>query len=271
MPVLEISGVSKRFGGIQAAQRIEAAVDHGSITTVIGPNGAGKTTLFNLITGIYKPDSGRIELEGKSLIGVRPDRIAARGIARTFQSIRLFGKLSVLDNVLVGMHIQLKAGLAGILCRLPAVQREEEAARREAFRILDHFGLASLLNENAENLSYGAQRRLEIARAMASKPKLLLLDEPAAGMNPKETAQLADLIRSIRDDLGITILLIEHDMKFVMSLSDHLIVLDHGETIAAGTADDIRRNPKVIEAYLGTSAAALDSGQGRKRHGLTGT
>ncbi|MBD0383217.1 ABC transporter ATP-binding protein [Paenibacillus sedimenti] len=254
MTVLRVSNLVKRFGGLVAVNGVHFEFRKGKISAVIGPNGAGKTTFFNMITGIYTPDEGQIELEGKSIVKVKPDRITEKGIVRTFQNIRLFGNMTVLENVMVGMHIHLKAGIFSTLLGLPKVRLEEQKAMDEAYRILRYVGLERLLNEKANSLSYGAQRRLEIARALAAKPKVLLLDEPAAGMNPRETVQLTELIRSIQRELDISIILIEHDMKLVMDLSDHILVLDHGEKIAEGAPREIRSNPRVIEAYLGKSA-----------------
>ncbi|RED52669.1 ABC transporter ATP-binding protein [Cohnella lupini] len=255
MTILKVAKLVKRFGGLTAVDGVDFAFPKGKISAVIGPNGAGKTTFFNVITGIYKPDEGEIELDGKSIVNVKPHLITSRGIARTFQNIRLFGSMTVLENVMVGMHIHLKTGLFGTLLRLPRNRAEEKRSQEEAYRLLEYVGLESLLNEQANSLSYGAQRRLEIARALATRPKVLLLDEPAAGMNPRETVDLIGLIKRIRQELEITIILIEHDMRLVMELSDHILVLDYGTKIAEGIPEEIRTNPRVIEAYLGKSAA----------------
>ncbi len=254
MNILEVKKLTKNFGGLLANTNIDMNIRRNSITAVIGPNGAGKTTFFNMITGVYKPTSGDILLNGKSLIGLKPDIVAKQGISRTFQNIRLFNDIPVLDNVLVGMHNHIKTNWISTIFQLPKTKQEEQDAEREAYRLLQYVGLAEFLNENAGNLSYGAQRRLEIARALATRPSLLLLDEPAAGMNPRETKELTSLIHTLRNDLGLTILLIEHDMKLVMEISDFIYVLDHGEKIAEGKSREIRNNPRVIEAYLGKGA-----------------
>lgn len=254
MSLLDVDGISKVFGGLLAVNELSFTVDKGSVVGLIGPNGAGKTTVFNCITGNYTPESGDIFFNGKSIRGLKSHRIVELGIARTFQTIRLFSRLSVLENVLAGRHCRLHSGLLASMLHLPSERREEQAAVERCMEELHFVGLADAWREEGGSLAYGSQRLLEIARALATDPCLLILDEPAGGMNDQETRALVDVISAIRER-GITVLLIEHDMRLVMKICEKLVVLEHGMLIAQGTPDVVRKDPAVIEAYLGSSEA----------------
>ncbi|HEX2953834.1 MAG TPA: ABC transporter ATP-binding protein [Bacillota bacterium] len=256
MSLLEVEAITMRFGGLVAVKGFNLALNQGEIVALIGPNGAGKTTVFNMITGVYKPTQGKVSFEGKVLNGLRPDAITKFGIARTFQNIRLFKDLSVLENVLIANHLHIHANFFEAILKLPRYRREEKAMYEKSNALLERVGLASLKSEKASSLPYGLQRRLEIARALATNPRILLLDEPAAGMNPKEANDLTTFIREICDEYKLGIFLIEHHMNVVMGISQRIYVLDYGETIAVGSPSEIQNNQRVIEAYLGVDESA---------------
>lgn len=260
-PILQVSDLTMDFGGLRALDHLDLEIQRGEIVALIGPNGAGKTTFFNCLTGIYPPTEGEMlirppDLKTKKLNGLKPNHVTEAGLARTFQNIRLFQNMTVLENVMIGRHCRSSAGIIGAIAKNKATRHEEKKIVEDSYAVLEKIGLSEFVNEFAKNLPYGAQRRLEIARAMATEPFLLLLDEPAAGMNPLETRELDELIVRIRDQEGITILLIEHDMKLVMSLSDSIYVVDYGKKIAQGTPQEIKNNSAVIKAYLGEDADA---------------
>ena len=255
MSILETRSITKRFGGLSAVDKVSIQIPEGSIYSIIGPNGAGKTTLFNCITGFYPPDEGDMLFKDKSLLGFSPDRVTRQGISRTYQNIRLFPAMTALENILVGAHPQLKSNWVDAILHTPRQRTEEESALQDAQELLNFVGLKGKGDLFARNLPYGEQRRLEMARALANKPAIILLDEPTAGMNPNESATMMRFIQNLRDELGTTILLIEHDMKVVMGISEFIYVLDFGQLIAKGTPGEIQKNPQVIESYLGRGAA----------------
>jgi ABC-type branched-subunit amino acid transport system ATPase component len=257
MPVLEVTGIEKHFGGLFALSGLDFSVHEGEIVSVIGPNGAGKSTVFNVVTGIYEPDGGDIRYRGESIVGLRPHQVVRLGIARTFQSVRLFANMTILENAMVGQHCRTRAGIFGSILRTPAVRSEETRIRERAVQALSFFGprlSGYRLEQPAFSLSYANRRRLEMARAMATDPQLLLLDEPTAGMNPRETLELRDHIVRMRDELGLTVIVIEHDMRVVKGVSDRVVACDYGQKIAEGTYEEVAHDERVIEAYLGTKA-----------------
>ena len=259
MALLELRGISKRFGGLQALNRVDLTLEDGMIAALIGPNGAGKTTLFHTLTGIYRPDEGEIRFGGRSLVGLKPDKITGAGISRTFQNIRLFARMTVLENILVGMHCRIRTNLWGILLQSQGFHRQDSDAARRAMELVELTGLRGKEHEWAHQLSYGEQRRLEIARALAANPKVLLLDEPTAGMNTTEAQSLMMLFKDLIGPYVQAVLLIEHNMRVVMGVSQRIHVLDYGEKIAEGAPDEVRRDPRVIEAYLGRGTWVEDA------------
>ena len=253
MALLDVSSLSIHFGGVKAVQDVSFSIDAGIVYSVIGPNGAGKTTLFNLITGVYKPTAGEIRLDGEAIGGKSPDELARRGVARTFQNLQICMNMSAIENVMVGAHLRLDRNLIKAALRFPSLTRRDAALRDEAAGLMRFVGLEKYIDARADSMPYGALKRLEIARALAMKPRLIFLDEPAAGLNPKETIEVDHLVRKVADS-GITVVLVEHDMKMVMNLSDRILVLDYGKKLAEGTGEEVRRNPDVIAAYLGAHA-----------------
>ena len=253
MSLLAVKDLSIHFGGVKAVQNVSFNIDAGIVYSVIGPNGAGKTTLFNLITGVYKPTTGEIKLDGEAIHGKSPNELAVRGVARTFQNLQICMNMSAIENVMVGAHLRLDRNLVKAALRFPGLKKRDRVLRDEAAQLMDFVGLAQYVETRADAMSYGALKRLEIARALAMKPRLIFLDEPAAGLNPKETIEVDHLVRKIADS-GVTVVLVEHDMKMVMNLSDRILVLDYGKKLAEGTGEEIRKNPDVIAAYLGAHA-----------------
>ncbi|TXT28077.1 MAG: branched-chain amino acid transport system ATP-binding protein [Rhodocyclaceae bacterium] len=251
--MLEVKDLSIHFGGVKAVQNVSFSIDAGIVYAVIGPNGAGKTTLFNLITGVYKPTSGEIRLDGESIGGKSPNELATRGVARTFQNLQICMNMSAIENVMVGAHLRLDRNLIKAALRLPTLRKRDAEARAEATELMRFVGLDAFVDARADAMPYGALKRLEIARALAMKPRLIFLDEPAAGLNPKETIDVDHLVRKVADS-GVTVVLVEHDMKMVMNLSDRILVLDYGKKLAEGTGEEVRKNPDVIAAYLGAHA-----------------